>query len=261
MTDINFPLEEKLAAEIVRASRAYYIGKPIMSDDLFDELCNKLHSVNPNHKVFGKPFGGDSLLSLDNCRLEEWYRGIRKNTPLVIEPKIDGVALALVYQSGELQRAYTRTGRDVTRYALEVPDIPLSVPRYGKFTVRGELYAFNEHAPKSQRIAAAQLRKIQPDCHLLSFMAFQILNSQNDHKHNLRELSKLDFNVVPYVDANSYDKIKKCHNDWLDGRFFESNYFTFLPTDGIVVKINSRSIQKQLGQSTRCPHWAVALKG
>ena len=49
MTDINFPLEEKLAAEIVRASRAYYMGKPIMSDDLFDELVNKLHSVNPNH--------------------------------------------------------------------------------------------------------------------------------------------------------------------------------------------------------------------
>jgi len=211
--------------------------------------------------VFGQPFGGDSLLSLDNCRLEEWYRGKRKNTPLVIEPKIDGVALALVYQSGELQRAYTRTGRDVTRYALEVPDIPLTVSRYGKFTVRGELYAFNEHSPKSQRIAAAQLRRIKPECHLLSFMAFQILNSQNDHKHNLRELSKLDFKVVPYVDANSYDEIKKCHNDWLDGRFFQSNYFTFLPTDGIVVKVNSRSIQKQLGQSKRCPHWAVALKG
>ena len=261
MTNINFSLEEKLAAEIVRASTAYYNGKPFMSDDIFDQLVNKLHSINPNHKVFGKPFGGDSLLSLDNCRLEEWYRGKRKNTPLVIEPKIDGVALALVYQSGELQRAYTRSGRDVTRYALEVPDIPLSVPRYGKFTVRGELYAFNEHAPKSQRIAAAQLRRIQPECHLLSFVAFQILNSQNDHKDNLKELTKLDFRVVPYVEANSYDEIKKCHNDWLDGRFFESNYFTFLPTDGIVVKINSRSIQKQLGQSTRCPLWAVALKG
>ena len=261
MTDINFSLEEKLAAEIVRASRAYYIGKPIMSDDLFDELCNKLHSVNPNHKVFGKPFGGDSLLSLDNCRLEEWYRGIRKNTSLVIEPKIDGVALALVYQSGELQRAYTRSGRDVTRYALEVPNIPLSVPRYGKFTVRGELYAFNEFSPKSQRIAAAQLRKIQPDCHLLSFVAFQILNSQNDHKDNLKELTKLDFRVVPYVEVNSYEEIREFHNQWLDGKFFESNYFTFLPTDGLVVKVNSRSIQKQLGQSTKCPHWAVALKG
>ena len=261
MTDINFSLEEKLAAEIVRASRAYYIGKPIMSDDLFDELCNKLHSVNPNHKVFGKPFGGDSLLSLDNCRLEEWYRGKRKNTPLIIEPKIDGVALALVYQSGELQRAYTRSGRDVTRYALEVPDIPLTVPRYGKFTVRGELYAFDEHAPKSQRIAAAQLRKTQPDCHLLSFVAFQILNSQNDHKDNLKELTKLDFRVVPYVEVNSYEEIREFHNQWLDGKFFESNYFTFLPTDGLVVKVNSRSIQKQLGQSTRCPHWAVALKG
>ncbi len=256
MTDINFSLEEKLAAEIVRASRAYYIGKPIMSDDLFDELCNKLHSVNPNHKVFGKPFGGDSLLSLDNCRLEEWYRGKRKNTPLVIEPKIDGVALALVYQSGELQRAYTRTGRDVTRYALEVPDIPIEVSRLGQFTVRGELYAFNEFSPKSQRVAAAQLRRIQPECHLLSFIAFQILNSQNDHKENLATLASYDFNIVPYVEANTYDEVKKYHDDWLDSKFFEH-----LPTDGIVVKVNSRSIQKQLGQSTRCPHWAVALKG
>ena len=256
MTDINFPLEEKLAAEIVRASRAYYIGKPIMSDDLFDELVNKLHSVNPNHKVFGKPFGGDSLLSLDNCRLEEWYRGKRKNTLLVIEPKIDGVALALVYQSGELQRAYTRSGRDVTRYALEVPDIPLEVPRLGQFTVRGELYAFNEFSPKSQRVAAAQLRKIEPECHWLSFIAFQILNSQNDHKENLSTLVGYGFNIVPYVEANTYDEVKKYHDNWLDGKFFEH-----LPTDGIVVKVNSRSIQKQLGQSTRCPHWAVALKG
>jgi len=256
MTDINFSLEEKLAAEIVRASRAYYIGKPIMSDDLFDELCNKLHSVNPNHKVFGKPFGGDSLLSLDNCRLEEWYRGKRKNTPLVIEPKIDGVALALVYQSGELQRAYTRTGRDVTRYALEVPDIPIEVSRLGQFTVRGELYAFNEFSPKSQRVAAAQLRRIEPECHLLSFVAFQILNSQNNHKENLATLASYDFNIVPYVEANTYDEVKKYHDDWLDSKFFEH-----LPTDGIVVKINSRSIQKQLGQSKRCPHWAVALKG
>ena len=261
MTNSNLALEVELSAKIVRATTAYNIGKPCISNKAFDALVNKLHSINPNNKILKTPFGGNKLSSLDNARLEEWYRGIRKNTDVVIEPKIDGVALALVYQSGELQRAYTRSGRDVTRYALEVPDIPLSVPRYGKFTVRGELYAFNEHAPKSQRIAAAQLRKIQPDCHLLSFVAFQILNSQNDHKDNLKELTKLDFRVVPYVEANSYDEIKKCHNDWLDGRFFESNYFTFLPTDGIVVKINSRSIQKQLGQSTRCPLWAVALKG
>ena len=105
------------------------------------------------------------------------------------------------------------------------------------------------------------MRRLQPECHLLSFVAFQILNSQNDHKDNLKELTKLDFRVVPYVEVNSYEEIKECYNQWLDGKFFESNYFTFLPTDGIVVKVNSRSIQKQLGQSTRCPHWAVALKG
>ena len=99
--------------------------------------------------------------------------------------------------------------------ALEVPDIPIEVSRLGQFTVRGELYAFNEFSPKSQRVAAAQLRRIEPECHLLSFIAFQILNSQNDHKENLATLASYDFNIVPYVEANTYDDVKKYHNEIL----------------------------------------------
>ena len=53
MTDINPSLEEELATKIVRACAAYDRGKPIMSDELFDDLVNKLHSVNPNNKIFG----------------------------------------------------------------------------------------------------------------------------------------------------------------------------------------------------------------
>lgn len=255
MTDINLALEEKLAAKIVRAAAAYDKGVPFMSDDMFDELTNRLHSINPNHKLFGKPFGGDSLLSLDNTRFDEWYRGKRKNTPLVVEPKIDGVALGLTYQNGKLHRAFTRSGRDVTSYAMQVADIPLEVPRSGRFVVRGELYAYNEQSPKSQRVAAANLRRLQPESHLLSFIGFQIINSQNDHINNLKVLIDYSFNVVPFNIAHTYDEVINYHNDWLDGK-----YMNFLPTDGIVVKVNNRSIQKQLGQSNKCPLWALALK-
>ena len=255
MTDINPSLEEELAAKIVRACVAYDRGKPIMSDELFDDLVNKLHSVNPNNKIFGKPFGGEHLLSLDNTRFTEWYRGKRKNTPLVIEPKIDGVALGISYQNGKLFRAYTRSGRDVTRYAKKVADIPLEVPRSGRFIVRGELYAYNEHTPSSQRLAAAQLRKVNPDCHLLSFIAFEIINSQNDHLDNLKTLVDYSFNVIPFKIAHTADEVIKYHNDWLDGWFMN-----YLPTDGIVAKVNSRKIQKELGQSNKCPLWALALK-
>ena len=255
MTDINPTLEEELATKIVRACTAYDRGKPIMSDKSFDDLVNKLHSVNPNNKIFGKPFGGEHLLSLDNTRFTEWYRGKRKNTPLVIEPKIDGVALGISYQNGKLFRAYTRSGRDVTRYAKQVADIPLEVPRTGRFIVRGELYAYNEFTPKSQRVAAAQLRKVKPDCHLLSFIGFEIINSQNDHIDNLKTLKEYSFNVVPFIVVNTADEVIKYHNDWLDGRFMNR-----YPTDGIVAKVNSRKIQKELGQSNKCPLWALALK-
>ena len=60
---------------------------------------------------------------------------------------------------------------------------------------------------------------------------------------------------MPFNIAHTYDEVINYHNDWLDGK-----YMNFLPTDGIVVKVNNRSIQKQLGQSNKCPLWALALK-
>ena len=255
MTNSNLALEVELSAKIVRATTAYNIGKPCISNKAFDALVNKLHSINPNNKILKTPFGGNKLSSLDNARLEEWYRGIRKNTDVVIEPKIDGVALAVQYQYGELQLAYTRSGRDVTRYAYEVPNIPKTITEKKKITIRGELYAFDEPAPKSQRIAAAQLRRKEPDCKLLSFIAFQILDRFLDHLDQISHLDTLKFITNPYKIRSDYDGIKDLHNQWLSGQLWNN-----IPTDGIVAKINDRHIQKTLGQSEKCPQWALALK-
>ncbi len=255
MTNSNLALEVELSAKIVRATTAYNIGKPCISNKAFDALVNNLHSINPNNKILKTPFGGNKLSSLDNARLEEWYRGIRKNTDVVIEPKIDGVALAVQYQYGELQLAYTRSGRDVTRYAYEVPNIPKTITEKKKITIRGELYAFDEPAPKSQRIAAAQLRRKEPDCKLLSFIAFQILDRSLDHLDQISHLDTLKFITNPYKIRSDYDGIKDLHNQWLSGQLWNN-----IPTDGIVAKINDRHIQKTLGQSEKCPQWALALK-
>tara|TARA_Y100001935_G_scaffold254179_1_gene262368 strand:+ start:878 stop:1648 length:771 start_codon:yes stop_codon:yes gene_type:complete len=255
VTNSNLALEVELSAKIVRATTAYNIGKPCISNKAFDALVNNLHSINPNNKILKTPFGGNKLSSLDNARLEEWYRGIRKNTDVVIEPKIDGVALAVQYQYGELQLAYTRSGRDVTRYAYEVPNIPKTITEKKKITIRGELYAFDEPAPKSQRIAAAQLRRKEPDCKLLSFIAFQILDRSLDHLDQISHLDTLKFITNPYKIRSDYDGIKDLHNQWLSGQLWNN-----IPTDGIVAKINDRHIQKTLGQSEKCPQWALALK-
>ena len=159
MTNSNLALEVELSAKIVRATTAYNIGKPCISNKAFDALVNKLHSINPNNKILKTPFGGNKLSSLDNARLEEWYRGIRKNTDVVIEPKIDGVALAVQYQYGELQLAYTRSGRDVTRYAYQVPNIPKTIKEKKKITVRGELYAFDEPCTKKSNCSGCTVKK------------------------------------------------------------------------------------------------------
>ena len=255
MTISNLALEVELSAKIVRATTAYNIGKPCISNKDFDALVNQLHSINPNNKILKKPFGGDELLSLDNARLEEWYRGIRRNTEVVIEPKIDGVALAVQYQYGELQLAYTRSGRDVTKYAYEVPNIPKTIKEKKKITVRGELYAHSLSAPDSQRVAAAQLRKKEPNCKLLSFIAFQILDTSLDHINQILDLNSYGFITNPYKIRSDYDGIKDLHNQWLSGQLWNN-----LPTDGIVVKINDKNIQEKLGQSGKCPRWALALK-
>ena len=255
MTISNLALEVELSAKIVRATTAYNIGKPCISNKDFDALVNKLHSINPSNKILKKPFGGDELLSLDNARLEEWYRGIRRNTEVVIEPKIDGVALAVQYQYGELQLAYTRSGRDVTKYAYEVPNIPKTIKEKKKITVRGELYAHSLPAPNSQRVAAAQLRKKQPNCKLLSFIAFQILDTSLDHTDQILDLNSYGFVTNPYKIRSDYDGIKDLHNQWLSGQLWNN-----LPTDGIVAKINDKHIQERLGQSEKCPRWALALK-
>ena len=255
MTISNLALEVELSAKIVRATTAYNIGKPCISNKDFDALVNKLHSINPNNKILKTPFGGNELLSLDNARLEEWYRGIRRNTEVVIEPKIDGVALAVQYEYGELQLAYTRSGRDVTKYAYEVPNIPKTIKEKNKITVRGELYAHNLPAPDSQRVAAAQLRRKEPNCKLLSFIAFQILDTSLDHIDQLQDLYCFGFQVNNYFVVNNFWDIKDLHNQWLSGQLWSN-----IPTDGIVVKINDKNIQEKLGQSGKCPRWALALK-
>jgi len=110
-------------------------------------------------------------------------------------------------------------------------------------------------APKSQIVAAAQLRRKEPNCKLLSFIAFQILDTSLDHLDQISDLESYGFITNPYKTRSDYDGIKDLHNQWLSGQLWNN-----LPTDGIVAKINDKQIQETLGQSEKCPHWALALK-
>tara|TARA_B100001093_G_scaffold456156_1_gene466926 strand:+ start:2277 stop:3065 length:789 start_codon:yes stop_codon:yes gene_type:complete len=250
-----------LASEYLRHEQLYRAGLAEISDFEFDALQSKLIEASPDHPVLRVVESGRKLLSLGNQPVESWLEKIPASVELAVQPKIDGVAIALRYVDGVIARAWTRKGEDKTRNVLEADNIPPQLPIKKTVEIRGELYAPNIDAARSQRIAAGLLRKKDPR-HVsgISFCAFEILNCDPeiypDEAHILDYLKEWGFQTPPTTSVSGLSDIKEIHNKWLDGRFFNTEF----PSDGIVVKIVDRYQQKVMGVSSVAPNWALAIK-
>ena len=250
-----------LASEYLRHEQLYRAGLAEISDFEFDVLRRKLIEASPDHPVFRVVESGRKLLSLGNQPVESWLEKIPASVELAVQPKIDGVAIALRYVDGVVAKAWTRKGEDKTRNVLEADNIPPELPTKKTVEIRGELYAPNVDAAKSQRIAAGLLRKKAPkDVEGISFCAFEILNADPeiypDEAHIRDNLRKWGFHTPPTTRVSGLSEIKDLHNKWLDGRFFNTEF----PSDGIVVKVVDRYQQKVMGASSVAPNWALAVK-
>ena len=251
-----------LASEYLRHEQLYRAGLAEISDFEFDALRSKLIEASPDHPVFRVVESGRKLLSLGNQPVESWLDKIPSSVELAVQPKIDGVAIALRYVDGVIARAWTRKGEDKTRNVLEADNIPPQLPIKKTVEIRGELYAPNIDAARSQRVAAGLLRKKDPrNVSGISFCAFEILNADPeiypDEAHILDYLKEWGFHTPPTTSVSGLSDIKEIHNKWLDGRFFNTEF----PSDGIVVKIVDRYQQKVMGVSSVAPNWALAVKG
>ena len=102
-------------------------------------------------------------------------KGLLADTRLLIEPKIDGCAVALQYRNGTLEKAISRKGADVTSKLIKVQDIPNNFPLRGVLQVRGELYAPNQSPNISQRIASGFLRAKEGFSEVLASAHFKYL--------------------------------------------------------------------------------------
>ena len=105
----------------------------------FDKLERNLERVDPKANYFiakNKLF----LPSLPVNRIDEFLEGLLPRTKLLIEPKIEGCAIALQYIDGKLEKSISKEGRDVTNKIIEIQDIPKQLAISGIFQVRGELY-------------------------------------------------------------------------------------------------------------------------
>ncbi len=307
---------ERLRREIEFHNYRYYVlDSPVISDAEYDALFRELQRLEAEHPEFITPnsptqrVGAEPLeeftkvehpqplLSLANAFNEEemqaWEERIvrllgKPPAEYVIEPKIDGLAVAITYENGHLVRGATRgngyVGEDATANLRTIKTIPLRIPVGNGFPppryleVRGEIYipldAFRELNERREEAgesafanprnaAAGSVRQLDPSiaasrpldifCYGIGPVEGVDLPSQ---WQTLEYLRKLGFKVNPGVQlCKSLQEAIACYREWLDKRN-ELNY----GADGMVIKVNSFALQDELGAVSREPRWAMAYK-
>lgn len=300
---------KKLRDEINYHNFKYYVeNSPVISDYEFDQLLKELESLetrfpdlvtpdSPTQRVGGEPLEGfttvehkKTMLSLDNTytydELREFDERVKKNVEdahYVVEPKIDGTGVALLYEKGVLVRGATRgdgvRGDDITSNLKTIPSIPLRLrdKTLKNVEVRGEVYfplkGFRKYnrkqAEKGEAVfanprnaAAGSLRQLDPKIvasRPLDIFIYTISFSEKDfltHEKAIKVLQKAGFRVNPLVKKveNMEEVIRYCEE--LEKKRETLDY----EIDGAVIKVNSLAKQKELGETTKHPRWAIAYK-
>ena len=126
-----------------------------------------------------------------------------------------------------------------------------------RFVARGELFATEEKSNSSQRISTGYIRSgdYQPNPKIC-FWTFQIINTKTNEYESLIYCRELGFTIPKFVEANRTSQVEVYRQAWLNGKLFNE-----YPTDGIVIKINSRKLQLLREKSYESyPFWQMAIK-
>lgn len=299
----------KLRQELALHAHHYYdLDNPLISDAEYDFLMQQLLKLeekfpnlitadSPSQKLLGKPAGKfkqithlTPMLSLANIfslqELQVFLERIAKQVlcaNFVLEPKIDGLAVSLIYEHGKLVRAATRgngrVGENILENVHHINCIPKILPNNKDLPdlldVRGEVYmsyqTFAElNALQLQQgkalfanprnAAAGSLRQLDPVItgqRNLQFFAYALASgSKSEHWENLQFLKELGFPVNEHcANLTSFPEMEKYIVD-----FQTKKTFLDYATDGVVLKVNSIALQEQLGFTGKDPKWAVAYK-
>ena len=288
----------------------YVLDAPSITDAAFDKLLKELEALEAKHPQLLEPdspslgVGGgfattfdqhdhiEKMMSLDNVfdndELATWFDRVEKESPTpeyLCELKVDGLAINLLYENGQLTRALTRgngvTGEDVTLNVKTIKGLPHTLS--GKnipslIEVRGEVFlpvaAFNqlneelEEAGKPlfanpRNCAAGSLR--QKDPRVTASRALDVVvhgvgasegisfSSQSDAYAQLKSLG---------LPTSNRFKVCTSRKEVLD---FIENYNIHRhdvehEIDGVVIKVDAIAEQKKLGFTSRAPKWAIAYK-
>ncbi len=307
---------QELADEVRDHQFRYYVrDAPIVSDGEFDKLLGELGQLeddypelrtpdSPTQLVGGAGFATEfsaaehleRMLSLDNVfapeELSAWAVRIRgeigDDVDYLTELKIDGVALALVYRDGRLERAATRgdgrTGEDVTLNARTIADVPERLTASDEFPtpavleVRGEVFfrvadfeelnagLVAEGKPpfaNPRNSAAGSLRQKNPAVtarRKLRMICHGLGHAEGFSPKTLHEAyTALNAWGLPVSEhtgrVNGIDAVSERIAYWGEHRHDVAHEI-----DGVVVKVDKVALQRRLGSTSRAPRWAIAYK-
>ena len=300
---------EKLREEINHHNYKYYVeNNPEISDFEFDQLLKELEKLesdfpdlvtpdSPTQRVGGEPLEGFEsvehkvpMLSLANTytydELREFDERVKKNVgevEYIVDPKIDGAGVALLYENGILVRGATIgdgvKGDDITSNLKTINSIPLRLhdKQLKNIEVRGEVYMplggfkkYNkEQAEKGEMVfanprnaAAGSLRQLDPRIvasRPINIFIYYISFSEKEFdtlENAIKAMKNAGLRINPLVKKvkNIEEVIDYCKK--IEKKREELDY----EIDGAVVKVNSFEKQKELGETSKNPRWAISYK-
>ena len=296
------------------AYRYYVEDSPELPDAEYDRMMQQLLSIesehpelvsidSPSQRVGGEALDGFTqvqheipMLSLDNAFSDEELEAFEKrmNDRLIAkpvslfccEPKLDGLAVSLLYVNGKLVQAGTRgdgsTGENITENVRTIRCIPLTLQGEGwptRLEVRGEVFmpkagfdALNERALKRgekpfanpRNAAAGSLRQLDSKITAtrpLSFYAYSVgvIDGGELEKSHYQRFVQLKGWGLPMCEetkqCSSLTEVKAYYKDILERR--DALKYEI---DGVVIKVDDIELQEQLGFVARAPRWAIAYK-
>ena len=287
--------------------RYYVLDDPTMQDFEYDRLLRELEDLEKAHPELALPdsptkrVGGQAvntfaeiphavpLMSLQDVfsteELDDFLSRVRDAVPgaqFSVEPKIDGLSVALEYVNGQFVRGATRgdgvVGEDVTENLRTIRSIPMTLQNApDRLIVRGEVFmpkktfrslneALEENGEKTfanpRNAAAGSLRQKDPKITAKRKLDILIFNIQlaegmpfQSHRESLEYLKQLHFKVIPYQCLSDASEIQK----EVSRINLEREKYT-CDIDGAVIKLDDLAARETLGATAKFPRWAVAYK-
>ena len=300
---------QSLRRELEQANYEYYVlDNPSMSDYDFDHKLRRLEELEAKHPEWVTP---DSPTQRVGGKVADGFSEVRHRVPLEslqdvfsfeelndfdqrvrailtgsveydVEPKVDGLSVALEYENGLFVRGATRgdgqVGEDVTENLKTIPSIPLRLPEaLPSLIVRGEVFmpktSFEQlNAARElkgealfanpRNAAAGSLRQLDPKIAASRKLDIRVFNIQwaegktfTTHTETLEYLREQHFKVIPHYTCATIQQVAERIVALGDGR----EEFPF-DIDGAVVKVNSLADRSILGSTAKFPRWAAAYK-